>query len=176
MAIVVSAQYLTEHPLYPAVVGGTGFAFVAGAVAWLLPRWTRRRFVVRAVLALGLVLMVLPPASARWPGGITSATFGLTVVGIMPLPVVDITIDADGSLWFRDKTHRVTLVEARALAEGADRLIIGTGWNQAVRVEGGVETVPGIEVEVLTTKEAISRYGLLREKGVRVAILLHSTC
>ncbi len=128
----------------------------------------------RILLVLILALLVLPPASAVWPGGITHASFGFTVVGICPLPVFDLTFHANGGVWFRTKTHLVTVEELRALLDqDVEEIIVATGWQGAVEIEPGFR---GARVTALPNAEALERYREQRRLGKRVALILHATC
>ena len=130
----------------------------------------RRRSILAGLLAIPLLLAL----SARWPGGITHASFGFTVVGACPIPAFDVRIDGGGTPWFRSKSHRVTLEEAQALLEDADVLVIATGWEGVVQVDA--EVLKDARVRTLRTGEAVELYNRLRSEGRRVAIILHSTC
>ncbi len=183
LAVVVDTalkRRMTEYPVAAAMTTVVVLALGVIAAVWRLTRRARSRRAASALLAILLALVVVPPASTIWPGGITHAQFGLTVVGLCPIPLFDVTIGSDGRPGFRDKTHRVTLAEARELAHaGPEILIIANGWDGAVRVDPEVLSpgaLPGVIVEVLRTGEAVARYRQLRREGRKVALLLHSTC
>ncbi|GEM_PF-3546317 len=183
MAVVVDLALrrdLTEYPVAAAMVTVALLAVGAVAVILWLTRRMRSTRAASALLSSLLAVLVLLPASALWPGGITHARFGLTVVGLLPVPLFDVTIRSDGRPGLRDKTHRVTLEEAREMVDaGTEILIIANGWDGAVRVDPEVLSpgaLPGVIVEVLRTGEAVARYRQLRRQGSKVALLLHSTC
>jgi hypothetical protein len=171
---ILALRYLGEYPLTVPLVGLSMLTLSVAVLALRLPRSPGGARAAAWLTAL-LLLMVLPPLSTLWPGGITHARFGLTVVGAMPLPLVDPVIHADGQLGFRDKTHSLLAAELEPLrASGAERIVIGTGWSEQVRVSEVVRQAS--DVEVLDTPGAILRHRELREQGVRVVLLLHSTC
>ncbi len=168
--------YLPEQPTGLLAVAVGVILLVPLVLTWSIPRFVRPRGAA-VLLLLVTALAVGPPASATWPGGITLARFGWTVIGAFPVPVFDLRITAGGLVWFRKKTHRVTRKEVAVLLEpDLEVLIIGNGWNGAAAVDDEVRNLPGIRVEILKTPEAVDLYNRLRREGRRVAILLHSTC
>ncbi len=107
--------------------------------------------------------------------------FGLTVYSGIPFPVVDILVRANGIPWFRStKSLEVTYDELDALigpnrASWPDVIIIGTGYQSLVEVEGDIFIETNIAVEVLPTPEAVKRFNQLKSQGKRVAVIIHST-
>ena len=96
----------------------------AGVVKDLLGR--AGQFIVPLLL---IALVLAPPASMLWPGTITWATFGFTLYGAIPVPALDVIVNADGILWFREKTHLITLDEVVRITGDGSRvevLVIGT--------------------------------------------------
>lgn len=172
---------MTEYPVAAAMVTVALLAVGAVAVVWWIAGRTKSPRAAAALLMSLVAVSLLVPASALWPGGVTHARFGLTVVGFLPVPLFDVTIRSDGRPGFRDKTHRVTLDEAHGMVDAeTEVLIIANGWDGAVRVDPDVlapGALPGgTVVEVLRTGQAVERYRQLRGEGRRVALLLHSTC
>ena len=172
---------MTEYPVAAAMVTVALLAVGAVAVVWWLTGRMKSRRAASLLLGSLLAILLLLPASAVWPGGLTHARFGLTVVGLLPVPLFDVTIRSNGRPGLRDKTHRVTLEEARGMVDAeTEFLIIANGWDGAVRVDSEVlapGALPGgAIVEVLRTRQAVERYKQLRGEGRRVALLLHSTC
>ena len=108
--------------------------------------------------------------------------FGLTVYSGIPFPGADIVVHANGLPGIRSsKAHQVSAEEFDRLigprAEAwPDVVIIGTGSEDRVQVEGGILTRAGPAVEVLPTPQAIHRFNELRAAGKRVAAIIHSTC
>jgi hypothetical protein len=164
--------YMPEHLLAAPVM--LIMAVAGTCAAWWAHRIIKHERAVLALFVIGTVMNLLTPASALWPGGITDSRFGVTVVGVMPLPAFDVRISAGGVAWFRAKSHRVTLEEAQPLLQDADVLVIATGWHGVVQVDPAVAHDP--RVRALRTGEAVEPYRQLRAQGIRVAIILHSTC
>ncbi len=116
------------------------------------------------------------PVSQRI-GRVTYARFGLTVYGVIPVPVLDITIDAEGRLWFRNKTHLITAAEIERLAaDGVEVAVIGIGWQCAAKVEESALGLPRVSVRALPTAEALEECARLKASGTKVVLLVHSTC
>ncbi len=108
---------------------------------------------------------------------ITFARFGLTVYGVIPVAGLDITVSSRGLLGFREKTHHLRLEEVmELLTPDVEIVVIGTGWENMVRVEDAVRELPGLEVTVLRTPEALAYYNSVVSRGKRVILLAHSTC
>jgi hypothetical protein len=93
--------YLTEYggqriaAAAAIVAGGMALALVA---CWAVTRYCRNTERVGAVLALLAVLVATPLLSTVYPGRVTCARFGLTVVGAVPVPLLDITAGPRGGL------------------------------------------------------------------------------
>jgi hypothetical protein len=108
--------------------------------------------------------------------------FGVTVYTGIPFPGFDVVVRANGIPWIRDtKSHEVTYKELNALigpnrASWPDVVIIGTGYEDLVEVNGNIFAETGIAVEVLPTPKALMRFNELRSQGKRVAAIIHSTC
>jgi hypothetical protein len=172
--------YLTEYGGQRIVAAAAILAAGMGlaAVAYLaLTKYCRNTRRMAAVLLLLAVLIATPILSTIYPGRVTYARFGLTVVGAVPVPLLDITAGPQGGLWFRDKSHFVSLAEVkRLLSPGVEVLIVGTGWQGAVEVEAAIEQMQGIEVHVLRTPAAFALFNDYRIQGRRVVLLAHSTC
>lgn len=179
-ASYVIIAYLTEYGIariilaVAVVVAGLGVA----AVAWqrIANRQMSRK---RATISTALIVTLLaaPVCSMQLPGKITFSRFGLTVYGLVPAPVLDITVKANGLLWFRDKSHFISLAEVKKLlSPDLDALIIGTGWDGLVQVDPAVRDLPGVEVHIVLTPEAFKLFNQLKVQGKKVALIAHSTC
>jgi hypothetical protein len=153
----------------------------AAVVVYLFVTWVckskPRSLAIQALLA---ALFIVPILSMFYPGRITHARFGLTVYGLIPVPSLDITVRSNGVLWFRDKSHDMSLEEVTALLPAdTDVVIIGTGWHGAMRVAPAIqaiEDIEGIAVHTLRTPEAFELFNQLRSAGRRVVLIAHSTC
>jgi hypothetical protein len=80
--------------------------------------------------------------------------------------------------WWRKEGHGLVLEDLNAvLDELPERLLVGTGAYGRLRPDPGtLETLRarGVEVEVLTTAEAVQRYAQLDPR--KTAAALHLTC
>jgi hypothetical protein len=129
------------------------------------------------VVVLGAIWVAFNP-----PGRFGYHRFGLIVYSGIPFPAVDVVVHANGLPRIRgSKAHRVSAEEMERLigsrAEAwPDVVIIGTGYEDRVQVDGGILTRAGPVVEVLPTPQAIRRFNELRAAGKRVAAIIHSTC
>jgi len=168
---------LTQYPshLPIGIAAGIGLALATALIARAIAR-SRWRGTGPCALAVLLVLALAACGSLAW-GRITHARFGLTVYGVIPIPLLDLTVDSRGLLGFRDKTHLVTPAEIAALlGAGQGEVVIGIGWDSQVRLDPECERrFPG-RLHVLPTPAAIERFHYLRYEGVRVVLLLHTTC
>ena len=173
----IAWRYLTEYPSHTLISFVT--AIVSVGFALLISRLLLRRSspygsVCAASICLGLCVAVL--GSMLW-GKVAHSRFGLTVYGAIPIPVLDITVDSSGLLWFRDKSHRITLSEVRPLIdESTEVIIIGIGWHRVAKVDDAVLETLGPRVRILETSKAFEAYNKLRAEGKRVVLLAHTTC
>jgi len=104
--------------------------------------------------------------------------FGLLVYSTIPFPAVDLVIHTNGLPALRgSKAHFVGFAEIEGLLrERPDVLIIGTGYDNMVRVEEEMLAMSAVQVLPLPTPQAVKRYNELRGEGKRVAAIIHSTC
>jgi hypothetical protein len=172
--------YLTEYGLHRIALSVAIAAVGAGvaAVAYLLVvRYCQSRRCSLLVVSLLVVMLLVPALSMFYPGKVTYSRFGLTVYGVIPVPSLDITFRPGGLLWFRDKSHFISVEEVEPLlSPDVEVLVIGTGWHGAVRVEPAVQELEGIEVHILRTPGAFELFNDLVSSGRRVALIAHSTC
>ena len=140
-------------------------------------RYCRSRKNTAIAISFLVVLLVAPFSSMVYPGRVTYARFGLTVYGIITVPVLDITVGPHGSLWFRDKSHYVSIDELRPLLSyDVEVLVIGIGWHSAVRVDPAIQEMEGLEVRVLPTPAAFDLFNKYVAEGTVVVLVAHSTC
>ena len=172
--------YLTEYGLQRIAFSLAIAAVGAGlaAVSYLLVvRHCRSRRCFLAVVSLLLMLLLVPALSMFCPRKVTYAQFGLTVYGAIPVPSLDITVSPGGLLWFRDKSHFISIQEVEPLlSPDVEVLVIGTGWHGAVKVDPAVQEIEGIEVHILRTPAAFELFNEMVSSGRRVALIAHSTC
>lgn len=146
---------------------------LTGLIVAGLPASRRlRRFMTGA----GVVLVLCVGLSLAY-GRVIYSRFGFTLYGLVPVPALDVTVDSRGLLWFRVKSHLITLEEVSSLLDGDVRVvIIGIGWDSAARVEDGVRQLPNRDVRVLPTPEAFELFNRLSNEGEQVVLLAHTTC
>ena len=135
---------------------------------------TKRLLVVSSLL---LAITV-----AAWvvvnPGGqFGLSQYGLTTYTRLPLPILDVQVRADGAFRLVTKTHEIDAQRVAWLLDPKPEvLIIGLGWTGAARTVGLSRLLADTRVIAVPTDEALPLYNSLKEKGVRVAIHVHSTC
>jgi len=79
---------------------------------------------IRRAVIIGLVAIVgVPLLASPFIHKITYARFGFTVYGLLPIPALDITVNRNGLLWFREKTHRITHAIATRPSTASSRSI-----------------------------------------------------
>lgn len=156
------------------LVTGSAITVLVYKLSLTLPR-TRRNHLF--LLSLGLVLVAIPVVS-MWSQRITYAKFGLTVYGIFPVPVFDITVNRHGVLWFRTKSHTITRRELDDLiGPEVEVVVVGVGWDRvAVLTDGATELGKSIDLRVLATPDAFRVFNELKSEGRVVVLLAHSTC
>ncbi len=109
-------------------------------------------------------------------GRVTYAEFGLTTYGIIPDTALDITVDSNGLLWFRDKSHLITETETvRLLDDKVEIAVIGTGGRHAAKLAAGVAEQISVKLVVLPTPDAFAGLQRLKAAGHSVVLLAHST-
>lgn len=169
-AAALMGLLLPGHAALAAAVLAAGLG--AAALLWWGSGRMKRAWLLPAIV---LAAATAAPASAIWPGGVTHARFGLTVVGACPIPALDVTIDGDGRLGFREKSHLIRKDELAGLIDDrTEFIIVGTGWDGVADVEPAARELRG--VETLRSGEAVARYRELKRAGRRVVLILHTTC
>ena len=181
-ACVASWIYYTFLPISPERLTLTMGCFTIGLIAaamlfvivTMLPdkKWVRITIIsVFGLLSAAPLLSVLAQR-------ITYSRFGFTVYGVIPVPVLDITIDRHGILWFRPKTHQITRKELDALvATDVEIVIVGIGWDSIAQLTDDAKLISTkIDLRVLPTPEAFALYNELEARGRNVVLLAHSTC
>ena len=179
-AALVLWNYMTEYRPMAKLLAS--FVFVVGTALAVLAtlrlgefcRTRHRTILAYTLLALFVFLL---PLSMFVPGRITYSCFGLTVYGAIPIPTLDIVVSPSGLLWFRNKTHYVSIDEVSPLLSSHPQIIIvGIGWNGLVRVDDKVTNLEGYEVHILRTPDAFKLFNDFKSHGKRVALIAHSTC
>lgn len=172
--------YLTEYEGRRIAIAAFIVAVGVGAAvaAYLLvSRFCHNKRNTILVISLLLILLLVPLLSTVWPGQVLYSRFGLTVYGLIPVPVLDITVGSHGGLWFRDKSHFVSLEEIQPLlSPGVEVVVIGTGWHDMVQVAPAISDLEGYEVQILPTPAAFELFNRYVSEGRNVVLLAHSTC
>ena len=182
VSIAVSWIVFTYLPFSPerfglaagCLVGGIVICALLYAVVTTLPD---RRSWRAAAIAL-FVLAALLPLGSAFAQRITYSRFGFTAYGVTPIPVLDITVNRNGILWFRPKSHSVTRAELDALlAEDIDVIIVGVGWDSVAQLtDEAMKLADEVDLRVLPTPDAFTLYNTLKAEGRTVVLLAHSTC
>ena len=135
-------------------------------------RWIRVMIVV--IFGMFASVPILSVVAKR----ITYSRFGFTVFGAIPIPVLDVTVNRHGVLWFRPKTHQITRRELDALlGPDVEVVIVGIGWDSIAQLTDDAKLLSEtIDMRVLPTPEAFALYNELIASGRRVVLLAHSTC
>jgi len=160
------------HVATPILVS-LGVTLCGGFAIWHLPKkfspW-KASLVLFALTGLCFSTLISAWASK---GYVTYGRHGFTLIAACPVPGFDFRVSAGGVPWFRNKSHDITIEELKAAAEGADVVIIATGYDGQAKAPAVEMQIP---VEVLKTSEAFARYRELRRAGKRVALIAHTTC
>jgi len=150
---------------------------VALLVFRIVSRQGTRPFVRKTIFVIVAAVFVILISSMFVAGQVTYARFGLTVYGLIPVPMLDVTVNKHGLLWFRPKSHLATLSEVRNLVDGdVEVLVIGTGWHGIMKVEDEVSNYKDLDVRILKTPDAYRVFNQLKAAGTKVVLLAHSTC
>jgi hypothetical protein len=171
--------YLTESGSWRQLTS-VSVAVLGSVAAALVYRFLSRRS-GRGALAIVMLLLAalsaVPLVSMYYPGQVTYSRFGLTVYGVIPVPFLDVTVGPCGGLWFRDKTHLVTIDEVeRLLSPEVEAVIIGIGWHSAVQIDPAVRELVGPVVLSAPTPEAFRLFNQYKSQGRVVVLIAHSTC
>jgi hypothetical protein len=136
----------------------------------------RRSSRISAVLLF--TLLVTSPLVSAAMNRITFSRFGFTVYGVTPIPILDITVNNSGILWFRPKTHQITRAELDAIiGPGVDVVVVGIGWDSVAQLTDEAKQLSDlIDLRVLPTPKAFGLYNALKAEGRNVVLLAHSTC
>ena len=95
MAAGILCAYLTEYGEKRIILAAfiAAFGVGVGVVAYLfVSRHCKSSRSAMIVIAILVVLLLSPLASMTYPGRVIYSRFGLTVYGIIPVPVLDITV------------------------------------------------------------------------------------
>jgi hypothetical protein len=133
----------------------------------------------KAIVVIAVIVILITAWVGFNPiGRFGFCRFGLLVYSAIPFPAVDLVIHTNGWPAIRgSKAHFVGFSEIEGLLEERpDVLIIGTGYDNMVQVDGEILAMCAVQVLPLPTPQAVKHYNELRGKGKRVAAIIHSTC
>jgi hypothetical protein len=170
---------LTKYGLKRQVLAA--FAAVLGiclavAVYLLVSKYCKSRKWAIIIISVLLLLLVASPLSMLYPGKITYSCSGLTVYGIIPVPILDVIIGPNGWLRFRDKSHCIPVQEVQALlSPDVEVIVIGIGWNSEAVADAAIRDIPGREVHILPTPDAFKMFNKCVSEGKKVILIAHST-
>ena len=134
--------------------------------------------IVTRICVLGLIALVVAlPFISTSMKQVTYSRFGLTVYGVLPLPLLDFTITGKGELNLRTKTDMITVEEVRALVDSKTTVIvIAQGWDSVAEVDEMIHIeFLNLEIHELSTPEAFEKYNELIRKGVKAVLVAHTT-
>jgi hypothetical protein len=174
LAALVPWLYLTEYGNGPRAIG-----MVAGVVGSAVSLFMALRGpqAIRRPVSIAIILLFLgPPLLSMAIGRVTHARFGLTIYGLIPVPLLDLRVGPSGFLWFRDKTRFLSLSEVEPYLDSGYDLILGIGWEGAVEVDDAIRALGRPTIHILRTPEALALFDNLRSEGKRPVLILHSTC
>lgn len=170
--VMVCLTRYADRALVAGGIAGGGVALAALGAFFLMR--TKRPW--RAVAGVALCwLLTFGLGASMLTRQVTWTGSGLTVYGLMPIPVFDVVIEVDGRLRLRDKVG-VGSSEIAELVHGedVDVLVIGTGFKTRIGVDPVVRALAP-DVRVLRTSEAFEVYEHLRCQGLRVILVAHTT-
>ncbi len=149
-------------------------AFFVYTIVTLLPDKKRVRVAIVAIFGLLAFIPLVSTVAQR----ITYARFGLSVYGAIPVPVLDITVNRYGILWFRPKTHLITRQELDAIVgPDVEIVVVGIGWDSIAQLTDDAKRISSrVDLRVLPTPAAFALFNRLKAEGRIVVLLAHSTC
>lgn len=173
-------SYLTEYGskrLILAAAISFGGILLSFAVYWIFTKWCSNKRRSLAFVGVLFFLLAGPLLSMKILSRITYSQFGMTVYGCVPIPILDITVGSNGGLWFRDKSHYISLEEVQALlTPNVDIVVIGIGWDNAVKVDEAIRNLKNVKIEILSTPDAYKIFNRYKTEGKKVILIAHSTC
>ena len=135
---------------------------------------TKKKIVIFSTLIIVILIIWL---CLNPPGSFGFHRFGIIVFNSIPRIVTDFQVRADGEIRNVDKTHDLLFENIEWLLNPMPaHLIIGCGWDGAVKVDNKIKQLKNCKVTVLTTDRAIELFNRLKKKKVKAAIHIHSTC
>ena len=158
------------------------FILIVGLLVAFFANWLVRKMPdsnVARLLVLGVIaFIVASPFISASMKQVTWSRFGFMVYGVVPIPLFDFTVDQQGLLGLRAKTHTITVDEVQALVNSETTVIvIALGWDSVSHVDESIYfDFRNMEIHELSTPEAFEKYNELTKEGVKVVLIGHTTC
>jgi hypothetical protein len=131
---------------------------------------------------LFIAAVVAVVSAAAWMfsnplNGFGVSCWGLTTFEMIPIPLADVEVRADGNVHLAGKPGQLGLDDVRPLLEPKpEALIITTGWRGRLQVSPDVSSfLQGYDVQVVKTGEGLDLYNRLVAQGKKTAIRVRST-
>ena len=181
IAVAYAVLYFLFIPDDPKMFINIIFILIIGLLVTVVANWLVRKMrdsVVTKRLVFGVIaLLVASPFISASMKQITWSRFGFTVYGVVPIPLLDITVDQEGSLWFRTKKDTITVADVRALVNSETTVIVvAQGWDSVAQVDGSIYMkYMNIKIHELSTPEAFEKYNELTRQGVKVVLVGHTS-
>jgi hypothetical protein len=168
----ISAERLTL------TIGCLAIGIIATAMLYVIVRLLPDKRLVRIAIISIFGLLASVPLLSTVVQRITYSRFGFTIYGAIPVPVLDITVNRHGILWFRPKTHQITRQELDELVSpDVEIVVVGIGWDSIAQLTDDAKLISTtIDLRVLPTPAAFALYNRLKAEGRKVVLLAHSTC
>ena len=181
IAVAYAVLYFLFIPDDPKMFINIIFILIIGLMATAVANWLVRKMpdsVATRLLVFGVIaLLVASPFISASMKQVTWSRFGFTVYGVVPIPLLDIIVNQEGSLWFRTKTDTITLDEVKALVNSETTVIvIAQGWDNVAQVDSSVYAeFLNIKIHELSTPDAFEKYNELIKQGVKVVLVGHTS-
>ena len=181
IAVAYAVLYFLFIPDDPKMFINIIFILIIGLLVTVVANWLVRKMpdsVVTKLLVFGVIaLLVASPFISASMKQITWSRFGFTVYGVVPIPLLDITVDQEGSLWFRTKKDTITVADVRALVNSETTVIVvAQGWDSVAQVDGSIYMeYLNVKIHELSTPEAFEKYNELTRQGVKVVLVGHTS-
>ena len=181
IAVAYAVLYFLFIPDDPKMFINIIFILIIGLLVTVVANWLVRKMpdsIVTKLLVFGVIaLLVASPFISASMKQITWSRFGFTVYGVVPIPLLDITVDQEGSLWFRTKKDTITVADVRALVNSETTVIVvAQGWDSVAQVDGSIYMkYMSVKIHELSTPEAFEKYNELTRQGVKVVLVGHTS-
>ena len=181
IAVAYAVLYFLFIPDDPKMFINIIFILIIGLLVTVVANWLVRKMpdsIVTKLLVFGVIaLLVASPFISASMKQITWSRFGFTVYGVVPIPLLDITVDQEGSLWFRTKKDTITVADVRALVNSETTVIVvAQGWDSVAQVDGSIYMeYLNVKIHELSTPEAFEKYNELTRQGVKVVLVGHTS-